>query len=242
MVLDTNRRPPVLAARDGKCPGGVTDRGVSTHFDQITGMHGLTVFRAGGLLGVQSGLYRYGLMAARLLLPTSAFPNSWGFTSVGLFDAPHCRGRRPIGRRIKLVAVDVDSGSIFCSHRQSLAMVQRNTLAVSWMGSLIFEAEPSGVWSDGHPARDKGHAGAPVSPDFQKAYTFGTDRVPVSSHSGVHLVGPAGGTLIDRIPRLDDEIWKAARFSYSRADRASYRVAGCAVPSAPNRCADIAHR
>ncbi|MBK8067538.1 MAG: Ig-like domain repeat protein [Rhodanobacteraceae bacterium] len=221
LVLDTNRRPLVLAARDGNALVESLDCGVSTHFDQITGMHGLDfVLRAGGL-GVQSGLYRYGFDgSARLLLPTSAFPNSWGFTSVGLLDEHTVAVAALSAEGLELAAVDVDSGSIL-QPPTVIGHGAKKYVGRLLDGSLIFEAEPSGVvgWS---PSTGQGSRWDSVSPDFQKAYTFGTDRVLVSSHSGVHLVGPAGGTLIDRIPRLDDEIWKAARFSYSRVDRAFY--------------------
>lgn len=221
LVLDTNRRPLVLAARDGKALVESLDCGVSTHFDQITGMHGLDFLLATGGQGAQFGLYRYGFDgSARLLLPMSAFPNSFGFTPAGLLDEHTVAVASLSADGLKLAAVDVDTGSML----QAPTVIghgAKNYVGRLLDGSLIFEAEPSGVvvWSPGTSQGSRWYSG---TLDFQTGYTFGTDRVLVSTHSGVHLVGPAGGTLIDRIPRLDDEIGKADRFSYSKVERAFF--------------------
>lgn len=219
LVLDTNRRPLVLAARDGKALVQPLDCEVSPHFDLAVGGHGLDFVVANATQGTAQGLYRYGFDgSARLLLRKSAFPGSYGLEPAAMLDESTVAVVASTSQGVQVATVDVGTGAIL---RPATAIGHGASAYLGRLlnGSLVFGSAQGIVGWDPVTGQSALWGVAEGEPHP------GTDRVLLVTAPGgaMKLVGPTGVTAIaEQIPNVDGEIWRAARFSYSGVARAFY--------------------
>lgn len=226
LVLDTNRRPLVLAARDGKAFVQSLDCRVSSNFDTHLGRHGLDFVVAIGSQGPDHAVYRYGFDGStRLLMPRSAFPGALGLSAATLLDEHTAAVLANSSQGLQIATVDVDNGQVL-RPPSSVGHSASAYLGRLLDGTLLFGSHLGIVsWS---PASGSSALWTSDEPSSGAVFTFGTDRALMFREQGaaggvMHVVGPAGAIEVpERIPYTGYEIWRAARFSYSQVDRAFY--------------------
>ncbi len=245
LVLDTNRRPLVLAARDGKAHVQPLDCRFSPNFgshdSDIDSIHGLdfAIGSADNGIPEETGIYRFDFDGrGRLLLARTAVPGASGIQPVAMLNEQSLAAVAYAAGELQLLIIDADSGAIRMQPRTigHGASQYRGRLG---NGNLVFESNLGvvSVGLDGQstlwPATLSG---------LEATWHFGTDHVLLYSENAqtrLKLVSATGAHDVVTLSHTGYEIWRAGRVSFSRTERAFYWSTGAQTVWGPTQLQKI---
>ncbi len=238
VVLDNNRRPLVLAARDGKAHVQALDCRHPPYFASseidVSSLDGLdfAIGRHDSSLPQESGIHRFDFDGSgRLLLPRTAVPGivlgGW-LAPAGMLDEQTVAAVAQTTEGLKLLTLDVESGAIrmppttvgYAASRHLGRLLDGRFLFRSHLGVIAMSLDGQRtLW--------------PMdASDSLASWFFGTDRAlrvqdPDVEGYRLTLVGEAGAQVVgDPQPGTGYEWGPADNAWYSRIDRAFYWASG----------------